>query len=195
MTSIILYFKLGFRHIWDIHHVDYALFIMALFAVFLMRDWRKAMVLYLFYAFGHSLSMYLSTFGVLNIKMELITYFIPLSMFIAAASNIFKKPTSLTTTTITKLIIATTFGVVHGFGLADYLKSIMNLDKIKIVPVLSYNLGVEAGFLLITFLFLFLSWIFVNNLGMSRRDWYLIISSGIAGVALTLMFESRYWLS
>ena len=34
----------------------------------------------------------------------------------------------------------------------------------------------------------------VNHLGISRRDWNLVISSGIAGIALTLMFESRYWL-
>jgi len=46
----------------------------------------------------------------------------------------------------------------------------------------------------VAFAFLIISWVFVNNLGISRRDWNLVISSGIAGIALTLMFESRYWL-
>jgi hypothetical protein len=90
--------------------------------------------------------------------------------------------------------MAVIFGLVHGFGFADYIKDILGTNQNLAVPVAGFNLGIEMGMLFVAIVFLMISWIFVNNLGISRRDWNLVISSGIAGVALTLMFESRYWL-
>jgi hypothetical protein len=170
------------------------LFIIALMAVYLMRDWKRALVLFIFYVLGNSISLSLSVNEIINVNINVIDYLIPVTIFFVATINIFKKHDSYTPRSIFRLFIVFTFGLIHGFGFADYIKDILGADQNIAVPLMGFNLGIEMGMILIAFAFLFVSWIFVNNLGISRRDWNLVISSGIAGIALTLMFESRYWL-
>jgi hypothetical protein len=186
--------RLGYRHILDIYGVDYVLFIIALMAVYLIRDWRKASILLVFYALGNSITLMLSVFELIRVSINIIDYLIPVTIFIAASVNILKKYDSFSPRTILRSVFGFVFGLVHGFGFADYLKDILGTNQNLAIPVIGFNLGIEMGMLLVALLFLIISWIFVNNLGISRRDWNLVINSGIAGIALTLMFESRYWL-
>jgi hypothetical protein len=186
--------RLGYRHVLDIYGVDHMLFIIALMAIYLLRDWRKALILFLFYVLGNSITLSLDVNEIIHININVIDYLIPVTIFFAAVINILKKHDSYTPRSIFRLSVAFVFGLIHGFGFADYLKDILGTDHNLAVPIMGFNLGIEMGMLLVAFVFLFISWIFVNNLGVSRRDWNLVISSGIAGIALTLMFESRYWL-
>jgi hypothetical protein len=150
--------------------------------------------LFLFYVLGSSLSLSLSVNEIIKIDINIVDYLIPVTLLVAAVINIFKKHESYTPKSIFRFITIFIFGFIHGLGYADYLKDIVGADLNLAVPIIGFNLGVELGLLLVAFIFLMISWIFVNNLGLSRRDWNLVISSGIAGIALTLMFESRYWL-
>ena len=182
MSTFILYMRLGYRHVLDIYGVDHMLFIIALMAVYLLRDWRKALILFLCYVIGNSISLSLSVNDIIGVNINVIDYLIPATIFFAATLNILKKHDSYTPRSIFRLIIAFIFGVIHGFGFADYLKDILGADQNIAVPLMGFNLGIEMGMLLIAFAFLLVSWIFVNNLGVSRRDWNLVISSGIAGI-------------
>lgn len=194
MSTFILYFRLGYRHVLDIYGVDHMLFVIAIMSVFMLRDWRRAMILFLFYVLGSSLSLSLSVNEIVKVDMNIIDYLIPVTVLMTAVINIFKKPESYTPRSIFRFAIILFFGLVHGFGYADYLMDILGADLNLAIPIIGFNLGVELGLLFVAFAFLIVSWVFVNNLGISRRDWNLVISSGIAGIALTLMFESRYWL-
>jgi len=194
MSTFILYFRLGYRHVLDIYGVDHMLFIIAIMSVFLLRDWRRALVLFLFYVLGSSLSLSLAVNEIIRIDINIIDYLIPVTLLMAAVINIFKKPESYTPRSIFRFAILLLFGLIHGFGFADYLMDILGTDLNLAIPIIGFNLGIEFGLLFVAFVFLIISWVFVNNLGISRRDWRLVISSGIAGIALTLMFESRYWL-
>lgn len=194
MSTFILYFRLGYRHVLDIYGVDHMLFIIAIMSVFLLRDWRRALVLFLFYVFGSSLSLSLAVNQIIRVDINIIDYLIPVTLLVAAVINIFKKPESYTPRSIFRFAILLLFGLIHGFGFADYLMDILGTDMNLAIPIIGFNLGIELGLLFVAFVFLIISWVFVNNLGISRRDWRLVISSGIAGIALTLMFESRYWL-
>jgi hypothetical protein len=148
----------------------------------------------MFYVLGSSLSLSLSVNNIFQVDINIVDYLIPVTLLVAAVINIFKKSESYTPRSIFRFITIFTFGFIHGYGYADYLKDILGTDLNLAVPIIGFNLGVELGLLLVALVFLMISWIFVNNLGISRRDWNLVISSGIAGIALTLMFESRYWL-
>jgi len=194
MSTFILYFRLGYRHVLDIYGVDHMLFIIVIMSVFLLRDWRRASVLFLFYVLGSSLSLSLAVNEIVRIDINIIDYLIPVTLLVAAVINIFKKPESYTPRSIFRFAILLLFGLIHGFGFAYYLKDILGTDLNLAIPIIGFNLGIELGLFFVAFVFLIISWIFVNNLGISRRDWRLVISSGIAGIALTLMFESRYWL-
>lgn len=194
MSTFIIYFRLGYRHILDIYGVDYILFIIALMAIFLLRDWRKALLIFLFYVLGNTLTLSLAVYEVLKVNIAVIEYLIPVTIFISASLNILKKHEMYSSLSIFRLTTVFVFGLVHGFGFADYLKDITGSNQRLLAPLIGFDLGIGLGMLITGFVFLIISWIFVSNLGFSRRDWNLVISSGIAGIALTLMFESRYWL-
>ena len=178
----------------DIYGVDYMLFIIALMAIYLLRDWKKALILFLYYVVGHSITLALAVNEIVNIDIKIVEYLVPLTIFIAASLNILKKYDMYSSRSFFRPAIAFIFGIIHGFGFADYHKEILGTNQNIAVPVIGFNVGLELGMFLVGSVFLIISWIFVNNLGISRRDWNLVISSGIAGIALTLMFESRYWL-
>ena len=194
MSTFILYFRLGFRHILDIYGVDYILFIIALMAIFLLRDWRKALLMFLFYILGNSLTLSLAANELVQVNIAVIEYLIPVTIFIAAGLNILRKHEMYSSLSIFHLVMVFVIGLVHGFGFAEYLKNIIGSNQRLLAPLLGFDLGVKLGMFVTGLIFLLISWVFVNNLGFSRRDWNLVISSGIAGIALTLMFESRYWL-
>ena len=194
MSTFILYFRLGYRHVLDIYGVDHMLLIIVIMSVFMLRDWRRAMILFLLYVIGSSLSLSLAVNEIIRVDINIIDYLIPVTLLVAAVINIFKKHESYTPRSIVRFVIILIIGFIHGFGYADYLMDILGSDLNLAIPILGFNLGIELGLLFVAFAFLIISWVFVNNLGISRRDWNLVISSGIAGIALTLMFESRYWL-
>lgn len=90
MSTFILYLKLGYRHILDLYGVEHMLFIIALVAIYLLRDWRKVLFLFLFYVIGHTLSLHLAVSRILRPDPEIISYLAPVTIFIAAASNLFR---------------------------------------------------------------------------------------------------------
>ncbi len=194
MSTFILYMELGYRHILDLYAIEHMLFIIALVAIYLLRDWKKVLFLLLFYIIGHSVSLSLSVFGILNPDPEVIAYLISITLFIAAGSNIFRNEKSTISRRPTKYIFSAIFGIIQGFGLANYFTNIIGVNRKITLPLIAYNFGIELGYLLVVFLYLIISWIFVNNLGVSKKVWYLVISSAIAGIALTFMYETRYWI-
>ncbi len=195
MSTFIEYFNLGIRHISSIHSVEHALFLIALCAIYLLRDWKKVLVLILYYAFGHVVTLVLSTYNILRIPGEITDYLIPVTIFLTAASNVFRKHYGGSAKFQFSYIPAILFGLIHGFGFADYFSGIVKSSHGIGFLLTSFTIGIETGQLIIVSAFLFLSWLFVNNFGINRRDWILVISSGIAGIALTYMFEARFWVS
>ena len=194
MSTFIAYFNLGIRHISNIHSVEHALFLIALCAIYLMRDWKKVSILIIYYACGHIVSLILSTSNIFSIPEDITNYLIPVTIFLTAASNIFRKHYGGSTSFQFNYIPAVLFGLIHGFGFADYFSSIVLSNKDIGILLTSFIIGIETGQLIIVSAFLVLSWLFVNNFGINRRDWVLVISSGIAGIALTYMFEARFWV-
>jgi hypothetical protein len=54
-------------------------------------------------------------------------------------------------------------------------------------------LGIEAAQVITVTVFLTISFIFISLFGVSRKQWNTIISSAIAGIALMLMIENKFW--
>lgn len=193
MSQFSFYFLLGKQYILDINSVQHILFVIAVCAGYLLRDWRKVLILLLFFTFGYSLMLIVTSLNVINIKEELVQYLIPVTIFITAFSNILKRQNAYKQNLQRNYFLAMFFGLIHGAGFAYYLKKIIAVEKPSFIQLFSYNLGIELAHIIIIFLFLLGSYIFVNLLNVNRRDWNLVISSGIAGVAITIMFEAKYW--
>ncbi len=182
------------EHILDILGYDHIMFVVALTAIYLLREWRRLLILVTAFTIGHSITLALATLRVVNFNSELIEFLIPVTIFITAISNLFKKDSYRSSAQInTNYVYALFFGLIHGLGFSNYLRSLLGSDNTIVPQLLAFNLGLEVGQIIIVGSFLFISFIFVAIFGISRRDWNLIISSAVAGIALTLMIESKFW--
>lgn len=191
MSTFSLYFKLGLTHILDIQGYDHILFVVALSALYLLRDWRKIIILVTAFTVGHSITLALATLGKVRLDDNLVEFLIPVTIFITAASNIVRKRgASLPKVAPINYAFALIFGLIHGLGFSNYLRSLLGKGESLAVPLLSFNLGLELGQIVIVVSFLLASSLIVGLLGASRRDWKLVISSAIAGISLMLMAET-----
>lgn len=195
MSSFSVYFNLGVRHILDLAGYDHILFIVALSALYILRDWRKVLVLVTAFTIGHSITLALSTFNVMPFKAEFIEFLIPVTIFITAFSNLFKKEQEFYETKKFQLnyFYALFFGLIHGLGFSSYLKSLLGHSTNVVTQLFAFNIGLEVGQIVVVLCFLIAAFIFINLFGVKRRDWMMIISSAVAGVALTMIIHNWYW--
>jgi hypothetical protein len=195
MSEFELYFGLGKDHILDYNNgYDHILFVIALCALYQLRDWKNVLILVTAFTLGHSITLALSTLDIIRVKVELIEFLIPVTILITAGSNIFKKEDSFTGRAVQiNYFYAAFFGLIHGMGFSNYLKSILGRDHSIITQLLAFNLGLELGQIIVVAIFLGASFILVDLFGVNRRDWKLVISSAVAGIAIILIKEKIYW--
>jgi hypothetical protein len=195
MTEFELYFGLGKDHILDYANgYDHILFVIALCALYQIRDWKHVLVLVTAFTIGHSITLALATLRIINVRVEIIEFLIPITIFITAASNIIRKEDSFTGKSVQlNYFYAAFFGLIHGLGFSNYLRSILGRDKSIISQLLAFNLGLEFGQIIIVAIFLLSSFILVDLFGLNRRDWKLVVSSAVAGMALLLIKNNIFW--
>ena len=196
MSEFQLYFGLGKSHILDYANgYDHILFVVALCALYLTREWKQVLILVTAFTIGHSVTLALSTLRIISVKVELIEFLIPLTIFITAVSNLFKNENNLTSRSVQmNYFFAGFFGLIHGLGFSSYLRSILGKDENILTQLFAFNLGLELGQIIIVAIFMAAAFVLVDLFGLNRRDWKMVISSAIAGIALVLMKENMYWL-
>lgn len=183
-----LYFQLGWQHIinWDAY--DHILFVIALSAIYLLRDWRKVLVLVTAFTAGHSITLALSVLHIIRIPAALIEFLIPVTICITAISNIIRKndePQKLQL----NYFYALFFGLIHGLGFSNYLKSLLGSQANIVKPLLGFNLGLEFGQIIIVMCILLISTGIVKYGGLKRRDWNMFLSSATFGVAFLMVIQ------
>ena len=189
MSEFSLYFGLGKDHILDyVNGYDHILFVLALCAVFLIRDWKKILILVTAFTIGHSITLALATLKIVTVNAQLIEFLIPLTIFITSVSNLFKKEVLSNEKGFqVNYLYAVFFGLIHGLGFSNYLRAILGKDQSILSQLLAFNLGLEFGQIIVVVIFLIFSFLLVDFLKVNRRDWKLVLSSAIAGIALILM--------
>jgi hypothetical protein len=195
MSEFKVYYQLGMEHILDLAGYDHILFVVALAALYQLGDWKKVLILVTAFTIGHSITLALSTLGIINPDMNLIEFLIPVTIFITAISNLFVKEGNQFSRRKVSInyVFAAFFGLIHGMGFSNYLKSLLGRDSTIVKQLFAFNVGLEVGQIIIVGIFLAAGFLFVSIFGVSRRDWKFIISSAVAGIALTLMMDKVYW--
>ena len=192
MTSFELYFKLGLQHILDLQGFDHILFILSLCAVYVARDWVKILLLVTAFTLGHSLTLALATFEVVQIRSEVIEFLIPVTIAFTALLTLIKpKPNSGKGIQLNYLL-ALFFGLIHGLGFSNYLRSLLGKEASIWQPLLAFNVGLEIGQIVIVASFLLITSL-VHLAGMNRKEWTLILSAFILGVACMMLLETKFW--
>ncbi len=192
MQSFSLYFELGWQHILDLQGYDHILFITALCAGYLFADWKKVLLLVTAFTFGHSLTLALSVYNQILIPSSIIEFLIPLTIIITALTNIIIKKVS-TKRNWLAYSLALLFGLIHGLGFSNYLKSLMGKSNNVVAELLAFNVGLELGQLIIVITVLILATLVITLFKVSNKTWNLFLSSTIFGVAITLLINRWPW--
>lgn len=184
-------FQLGVQHILDPNGYDHILFVLALCVVYSHREWHRVAWLVTAFTFGHSLTLALSTFRILNVPSDWIEFLIPITILLTCFFN-FTNPTETTTEfqqrkVFQRYFLAAFFGLIHGLGFSNFLRSILPRDETIWKPLLAFNLGLEVGQLAIVGAALVVGYVLVERAKVPRREWILVLSGIIAGVALTIL--------
>lgn len=140
--------QLGMRHILDVRALDHVLFLLALAAVYRASDWREVVWVATSFTVGHSITLALAVTGAVSMPTPLIEFLIPVTIVATCIENIIvtDRPRTLWGGRY-RPIFAGIFGLVHGAGFANYLRSLF-LESIA-VPLLGFNIGIEVGQLLV----------------------------------------------
>ena len=190
MSVFELYFNVGVQHIADLKGYDHILFITTLCAVYSLKEWKRVLVLVTAFTIGHSLTLALATMKILAISTDLIEFLIPLTIFLTALANvIMRKGERKTRLHLIKYLAALFFGLIHGLGFSNYLRSLLGKEQGLVKPLFAFNLGIEAGQLLIVAAIFILSLLIVDVFRTPRREWNLIFSGAGLGISLILMVE------
>lgn len=182
---------IGKDHILDKNGYDHILFVIALCAVYAVRDWKKVLILVTAFTVGHSVTLALAAFHVVDYSSTLVEFLIPVTIFITAISNLFRGEESAAKSNIhLNYLFAAGFGLIHGLGFSTLLRELLGKSENIVVPLLAFNIGLEIGQIIIVGIFMAVTFIIVDLAGISRRDWKMVVSSAIAGIALILIKDS-----
>lgn len=143
MSEFAAFAQLGIRHILDVGAADHVLFLVALAAIYRYRDWRAILWVISAFTVGHSLTLALAVTGVLTLPTSAIEFLIPITIVATCAENLLVRDRATALRRRYRPIIAGLFGLIHGAGFANYLKSLF-LDDLA-VPLLAFNVGIELG--------------------------------------------------
>ena len=91
MQDFGFYFGPGWKHIIGKDALDHQLFIAALAAIYLLKDWKQVLILVTAFTIGHSLTLALSVFDVIRFNSKWVEFLIPVTIVITAISNLFQK--------------------------------------------------------------------------------------------------------
>ncbi|WP_299819812.1 HupE/UreJ family protein [uncultured Pontibacter sp.] len=195
MSSVFTtYVKLGFHHIFNLQAYDHLLFLLALCAIYTLNDWRKVLALVTSFTIGHSITLALSTFNIIKFDTALIEFLIPVTILFTCFTNFFKlKGAATKQRTILSFhnLLAICFGLIHGMGFSNYLKSLLGRGSDTWMQLLAFNIGIELGQLLIVAILLLIAFVLMNVFNAKKRDWIMVLSSAAAGISLILIMETN----
>ena len=190
MSTAELYLILGFKHIININGYDHIVFVLTLCAAYRFSEIRKVLILITAFTVGHSITLALSTLNYIIIPARIIEFLIPVTIFITALSNLF--PVKGTRQKIVYVVVLF-FGLIHGMGFSNYLKQLLGTEVSIVKPLLSFNVGLEIGQVLILLIYFLVLGFLLKFLHLKHPIWKIFISGAAAGIALTLIIQNKIW--
>lgn len=177
------YFVIGVEHI--LEGWDHLLFVIAL--VLLLRQWRRAVAAATAFTVAHSITLAGASLGILAMPQRPVEVLIALSIVFLAVEIAKADPARPSLALRMPWVVAFLFGLLHGFGFAGALAEIGLPDDALVPALVAFNLGVEAGQLLIVAATLALIALF-SRIARGRLEPALRLASYAIGIT------GAYWL-
>lgn len=187
MSDFSIYFQLGWQHILDLNGYDHILFVLVLCCSYTLKDWRRILWLITAFTVGHSITLALAVFKIVRIDTSWIEFLIPITILITALYNLPKKRKQRNPYIL--YVMTLCFGLIHGLGFSNYLQSLLGQEANILLPLLSFNIGLEFGQLIIVFFVILLSELMLKIFAVSNRDWSFFLSSAVIGISFIMAIE------
>ena len=196
MSDFWVYFEVGMRHVLNIFSYDHVLFLIALSVPYEFKDWKKILLLVSLFTVGHTITLLLSVYGIIVVKVNLIEFLIPITILITTLFHLFTIGKSAKNESINAIAFITLFfGIIHGLGYATYFKSlIVGTSDSKLLPLLEFATGIEGAQIIVVLITLIAAYCVQTLFRFSKRDWTLVMSSFVIGVILPMIIESKIWI-
>jgi uncharacterized membrane protein len=193
-SEILTYLRLGLHHIADLRGYDHILFVAALTVAYRPAEWRRLLWLVTAFTLGHSVTLALATLNVVRVNAALVETGIALTIVISSLMAIVLAIRSDATAPAAsgqtlRYLLAACFGLIHGLGFSTFLRSLLGGEESIVVPLVSFNVGLEVGQLLIVAAVLGVGLAAEQVLRLQRRDWVLVASGGIAALGARMVLE------
>ena len=154
-TANLSYFVIGVEHL--VFGIDHVLFVVGLFLF--IRSPLALIKTITAFTVAHSITLALSVLGIVTLKQGPIEAIIALSILFLARELVVDEARRSSFTNASPWIMAFAFGLLHGLGFAGALAEIGLPDDTLWLALLLFNVGLEAGQLLVIALMAVLMWL------------------------------------
>jgi hypothetical protein len=173
------FLKLGVEHIWTGY--DHLMFLFALLLV--CQTFKSAVQVVTCFTVAHSLTLAFATLDLVWVSGRVVEPAIAASIVFVAVENLFTagEPRG-------RWLITFLFGLIHGFGFASVLKDLGVAASAGgvTVPLVAFNLGVEAGQVVVAALILPMVW--------KLKQWRRFEQWGVRGLSTLVAAAGGFWL-
>ena len=197
MSIFSMYFELGLSHILAINGYDHILYVIALSTYFMSYGIKRLFYLISFFTLGHSISLALATFSLIQVNVPIIEFLIPISIIITSLIALLKNRSLHSHVSKSSIyftyFLTLSFGVIHGMGFSNYLRSLLGKSESVFTELLAFNLGVEVGQILVV-----LAVVLLNEIVLfffRERVKYYILGLRVAVIILAsfLTISAKFW--
>ncbi len=189
MDEFKIWFFTGVEHILDLKGYDHILFVALLVLTYYFNKWGKLLLLISAFTIGHSISLALSVTNKIYLPQPLTEFFIALSILITAIYHLVCYKNTDQKNAAFLIFIVVFFGLIHGMGFSYLLRSMLGHEESVALPLIWFNLGIEAGQILIVLIVLAVSFILAFAFKLSYKLYKLILVCGIGLIALKMTLE------
>jgi hypothetical protein len=178
-VSFLAFLKLGIEHI--LTGYDHLLFLLGLLVV--CRRFSTTMTIITCFTLAHSLTLALAALDIVTISSRVVEPLIAASIAFVGLENLLRhgEPKG-------RWLLTFAFGLIHGFGFASVLREagVGAGGKSLIVPLFSFNLGVEVGQLAVVIVLLPVLW--------TLRKRPAFVRYGVPAISAAVLLLGGYWL-
>ena len=151
LSLFCFFLELGWKHIIQIDALDHILFLLTISGMAFGKKITHWLIVTLSFTIGHSLSMWLGSY--FSYSPSIIEFLIPVTI-IGSGLWIWIKQ-AVNQIDYFYLILIMIFGCIHGLGFASAYEMMLPSSSKSIDSLIGFTLGLEAGQILILFLFVF----------------------------------------
>ena len=87
MSQFWLYFRFGLEHVLDWNAYDHILFLIVLVASYTFLGWKRVLWLVTIFTLGHTISLFLSVYGIVKVDSGYVELLIPITILVTAISG------------------------------------------------------------------------------------------------------------